>query len=162
MNSFFIRNHMFTCYGLVTKLCPTLKTLFLRNIGIQEYSLPGSSVHGILQAGMLEWVAISFSRGLSHPSDRTWISRIAGKFFTIWTTREVICTHIISDSLLDSTLPVARKLQKARDLVCLVQSSTYQYLEQCLVLRSGAIVGALHIFIEFIPTILDTTCLPFM
>ena len=66
MNSFFIRNHMFTCYGLVTKLCPTLKTLFLRNIGIQEYSLPGSSVHGILQAGMLEWVAISSPGDLSN------------------------------------------------------------------------------------------------
>ena len=66
MNSFFIRNHMFTCYGLVTKLCPTLKTLFLRNIGIQEYSLPGSSVHGILQAGMLEWVAFSSPGDLSN------------------------------------------------------------------------------------------------
>ena len=43
---------------------------------------PGSSVHGILQARMLEWVAISFSRGSSQPRDRTQVSRIAGGFFT--------------------------------------------------------------------------------
>ena len=39
--------------------------------------LPGSSVHGILQASILEWVAIFFSRGSSQPRDRTWVSRIA-------------------------------------------------------------------------------------
>ena len=37
-----------------------------------NYSLPGPSVHGILQAIILEWVAISFSRGSSQPRDRTW------------------------------------------------------------------------------------------
>ena len=40
--------------------------------------LQGSSIHGILQAGVLEWVAISFSRGSSRPRDRTWVSLIAG------------------------------------------------------------------------------------
>ena len=45
-------------------------------------SPPGSSVHGILQARTLEWVATSFSRGPSQPRDRTWVSRIAGRFFT--------------------------------------------------------------------------------
>ena len=48
--------------------------------------LPGSSVHGILQAGILEWVAISFSRGSSQPRDQAHISCIAGRFFTIWAT----------------------------------------------------------------------------
>ena len=48
-----------------------------------DCSLPGSSVHGILQARILEWVAISFSRGSSRPRDRTWASCIAGSFFTI-------------------------------------------------------------------------------
>ena len=43
----------------------------------------GSSVHGILQARMLEWVAISFSRGSSLPQDQTWVSHIAVGFFTI-------------------------------------------------------------------------------
>ena len=37
-------------------------------------SLPGSSVHGILQARILEWVAIPLSRGSSQPRDRTWVS----------------------------------------------------------------------------------------
>ena len=43
---------------------------------------------GILQARLLEWVAISFSRGSSQPGDRTWVSCIAGRFFTIWAMRE--------------------------------------------------------------------------
>ena len=44
-------------------------------------SLPGSSVHGILQARILEWVVIPFSRGPSPPRDQTWVSCIAGRFF---------------------------------------------------------------------------------
>ena len=47
------------------------------------FSLPGSSVHGIFQARILEWVAIPFSRGSSRPRDQTWVSYIAGRFFTI-------------------------------------------------------------------------------
>ena len=43
-----------------------------------DYSLPGSSVHRILQARVLEWVAIPFSRGSSQPGDRTPVSHIAG------------------------------------------------------------------------------------
>ena len=50
--------------------------------------LPGSCVHGILQARILEWVAIPLSRGSSQPRDWTWVSHIAGRFFTIWATRE--------------------------------------------------------------------------
>ena len=49
---------------------------------------PGSSVHGILQARVLEWVAMPSSRGSSPPRDRTSVSYIAGGFFTIWATRE--------------------------------------------------------------------------
>ena len=52
-------------------------------------SLPGSSVHGIFQAIVLEWVAISFSRGSSQPRDWTQVSHIVGRCFTIWATREV-------------------------------------------------------------------------
>ena len=47
-----------------------------------DCSPPGSSVHGILQARILEWVAISFSRGSSCTRDRTWVSCTAGRFFT--------------------------------------------------------------------------------
>ena len=51
------------------------------------YSPPVSSVHGILQVRILEWVAIPFYRGFSWPWDRTWVSCIAGSFFTVWTTQ---------------------------------------------------------------------------
>ena len=50
-------------------------------------SPPGSPVHGILQARILERVAISFSRGSSQPRDRTQVSHIVGRHFTIWATK---------------------------------------------------------------------------
>ena len=53
-----------------------------------DYSPPGFSVHGILQARILEWVAIPFSRGSSPPRGQTWVSCIAGRFSTIWATRQ--------------------------------------------------------------------------
>ena len=61
-----------------------------------DCSPPGSSVHGILQAKILEWVAIPFSRESSQPRDRTQVSCIAGGFFTICATREAprkYCRH---------------------------------------------------------------------
>ena len=66
-----------------------------------DCSLSGSSVHGILQAKILEWVAISFCQGSSRPRDRTWVSRIAGRLFTIWVTRE---SQINQNSNLSSLL----------------------------------------------------------
>ena len=65
----------------VTQLCPHL-------CDPMDCSLPGSSVHGILQARTLEWVAISFSRGSSWPRDQTQVSRIGGRCFNLWATRE--------------------------------------------------------------------------
>ena len=53
-----------------------------------DCSLPGSSVREILQARIMEWVAIPFSKGSSWSKDWTWVSCIAGSFFTIWATRE--------------------------------------------------------------------------
>ena len=50
------------------------------------YSLPGSPVHGISQARILEWVAISFSKGSSTPRDGIWVSCIVDRLFTIWAT----------------------------------------------------------------------------
>ena len=55
-----------------------------------DCSLPGSSIHGIFQARVLEWVAISFSRGSSQPRDQTQVSHITGGRFTIWVTREAL------------------------------------------------------------------------
>ena len=51
-------------------------------------SLPGSSLHRILQARVLEWVAISFSRGSSRRRDQTQVSRILDRCFNLWATRE--------------------------------------------------------------------------
>ena len=65
----------------VTQSCPTL-------CNPMNCSLPGFSVHGIFQARVLEWVAISFSRGSSQTRDRTRVSHTAGRHFTIWATRE--------------------------------------------------------------------------
>ena len=50
---------------------------------------PGSSVGGILQARILQGIAISFSRGPSWPRDQTLVFCIAGRFFTIWTTGKI-------------------------------------------------------------------------
>ena len=72
---------------LVAHSCPTLWDTM-------DWSPPGSSVYGILQARKLELVAIPFSRGSSWPRDRTRVSRIAGRFFTAWATREV-CYHTL-------------------------------------------------------------------
>ena len=59
-----------------------------------DYSLPGSSVHGILHARILKWVAIPFSSGYSRPRDWTQVSCIAGRIFTVWVTREDPKEHI--------------------------------------------------------------------
>ena len=61
---------------LVTQSCPTL-------CDSMNSSLPGFSVHGILQARILKQVAIPSSRGSSQPRDQTQVSRTAGGFFTI-------------------------------------------------------------------------------
>ena len=55
-----------------------------------DCSFPDYYVHGIFQVSVLEWVAIFFSRGFSQPRDRTWVSRIAGRHFTVWATREAL------------------------------------------------------------------------
>ena len=59
----------------VAQLCPTL-------CDPMDCNPPGSSVHEIFQARILEWVAISFSRGSSQPRDQTRVSCTAGRFFT--------------------------------------------------------------------------------
>ena len=61
-----------------------------------DYSPPGSSVHGTLQSRVLEWVAILFSRGSSWPRDWTLVSCVAGRFFTVWATREAYTSNNVS------------------------------------------------------------------
>ena len=72
----------------VAQSCPTL-------CDPVDCSPPGSSIHGILQARILEWVAISFSRGSSWPRDRTQVSLIAGRRFNLWATREALLLGIM-------------------------------------------------------------------
>ena len=67
----------------VCQSCPAL-------CGPMDCSLPGSAVHGIFQARILEWAAISFSRGSSQPRDRTQVFCIVDRRFTIWATRKAL------------------------------------------------------------------------
>ena len=59
-----------------------------------DCSPPDSSVHGIFQAKILEWIAIPFSRGSSQPRNLTQVSCIAGRFLTIWATKESQTTSL--------------------------------------------------------------------
>ena len=88
------------CWGNWTIIFKELKRLKLEYFLIpyqscptlwdpKDCSLPGSSVYGIFQARILEWVAISFSRGSSWPRDWSQVSRIVGRRFTVWATWEV-------------------------------------------------------------------------
>ena len=72
-----------------------------------DCSPPGSSVHGILQARILEWIAISFSRGSSRPRNRTWVSSIGGKLFVIWASRETTIHHRVSGNLFSGACGVS-------------------------------------------------------
>ena len=80
---------MSTVCVLVAQSCLTL-------CNPMDWSLPGSSVHGILQARILEWVAIPHSRGSSQPRDQTQVSGIAGRFVTVWATREALWVLCVS------------------------------------------------------------------
>ena len=74
----------------VAQLCPTL-------CDPMDCSLSGSSIHGIFQARVLEWIAISFSRGSSWPRNRTQVSHIAGRRFTFWATREALIIRLVPE-----------------------------------------------------------------
>ena len=74
-------SHVCYCCRLGTQLCPIL-------CNPMDCSPSGSSVHGIFQARILQWVVIPSFRGSSQPRYQTWVSCIAGRFFIIWDTRE--------------------------------------------------------------------------
>ena len=79
---------LFRCSGFtwLRELCVTCSVVS-NSLDPMDYSPPGSSVHGILQARTLDWVAISFSRGSSWLRDRTLVTCIAGGCFTGWEKR---------------------------------------------------------------------------
>ena len=83
-NLWAIREAQFQVYSKVNQLyiCMKVKSS-LTLCNPMDCSPPGSSVHGIFQTRVLEWVAISFSRGSSQPRDRTQVSHTAGRCFTV-------------------------------------------------------------------------------
>ena len=97
----------------VTQSCPTL-------CDPVDCSPPGSSVHGILQVRIPEWVAISFSRGSSRSRDWTQVSFVAGRRFNLWATREVSFTfRVIIDNTPCKKLPIVGNVL----LVILIQAN---------------------------------------
>ena len=91
--------------------CPTLHDPM-------DSSSPYSSVHGIPQVRIPECIAIPFSRGSSWPRDQTWVSSIAGRFFTVWTTR--VALHALGpiQNYQTSMLPDISPGQVFLDVVC--------------------------------------------
>ena len=81
---------------LTKHLIPLGKWKWSRSVVSDSLSPPGSSIHGILQARILEWVAISFSRGSFRPKDQTQVSRVAGRCFNLWATRKPKASLIIT------------------------------------------------------------------
>ena len=84
------------CYQLCVYVCVTQSYLTLQ---FHYWSQPGSSVHAILQARILEWVAILFSRGFSQSRDQIWVSCIENGLFTIRATREVYAINFTNTFL---------------------------------------------------------------
>ena len=76
---------------------------------------PGFSVHGILQARILEWLAIFFSRGSSQPRDGTWVSCTAGTFFTHWATRAALWLY-------GSNWKILQEMGIPEHLMCLMRN----------------------------------------
>ena len=78
--------HLCSWYWVKVKVLVTQSCLTLCHP--MDCSPPGSSVHGILQARILGWVDIPFSRRPSQPRGQTQVSSITSRFFTIWTPRK--------------------------------------------------------------------------
>ena len=87
INSTTVSSHVYLSAEKVSESEVTQSCLTLSDS--MDCSLPGSSIHGIFQARVLEWGAIAFSRGSSQPRDRTLDSHIVGRHFTVWVSRKV-------------------------------------------------------------------------
>ena len=107
----------------VTQSCPTL-------CDPMDCSPPDSSVHGIFQAWILEWVPVSFSRGPSWPRDWTRGSRIIGRRFSVWATRVALLTHYVPLLVACVQLPRANSLHSGHtwSLLLLSYSSSTSLL----------------------------------
>ena len=118
----------------VAQPCPTL-------CDPMDCCPPGSSVHEILQARILEWIAIIVSRGSSLPRDWTWVSHIVGRFFTIRATSEAQLSA--SDSHC-TTIPQARKLGYPLHCPkCKFEGKSF------LPSRMQALITSIHLLVHF-------------
>ena len=88
------------CVAIMGSACMHAKSLqsCLTLCNPLDYNLPGSSVHGILQARILEWGAILFSRRSSQPGHWTWVSCTVGRFFTFRATRKAPPNTLLLDN----------------------------------------------------------------
>ena len=85
----FGRDTIYVCAHSVTQLCPTL-------CDPMDYSTPGCCLHGILQARILEWVVISFSRGSPQPKDQTCVSCFGRQVLHRWATWEAMSSSFLN------------------------------------------------------------------
>ena len=86
------------------------------------------TVHGILQARIPEWAAVSFSKGSSQPRDRTQVSRIAGRFFTSWAIGKPVNTGVGSLSLLQAIFLTQESNRGLLHCRCIFYQPSYQGL----------------------------------
>ena len=105
----------------VAQSCPTL-------CDSMDYT-----VHGILQARILEWVAFPFSRGSSQPRNRTQVFHIAGRFFTRWATREAHCVDH------NKLWKILKEMGIPDHLSCLLRNL---YVDQEATVRTGHRTGS--------------------
>ena len=116
INNFFLR----TFYSHLTNWKWKWKCWWLSHVQLFAthglYSPRGSSAHEILQAEILEWFAMTFSRGSSWPREQTWIAHIAGRFFTIWTTLFIVAEIVVCTYTLKPIF--ARAYEKGKSDVC--------------------------------------------
>ena len=128
-----------------------------------DCSLSGPSVHGILQARILEWVAIPFFRASTRPRDWIQVSCIARRFFTVWATKEVYnVINLLKLSLvLDITVPFSKERNSSRNKSGMQDSLWRSYLPNTICARTvveglGTLTRyAPRVFIYFHPNCLD-------
>ena len=127
--------------GLIIQLCPT-------PCDPVDYSPPGSSLHGIFQARIPEWIALSSSRGSSWPSDQTWISCVsctAEGLFTLWAIREardskmsaspiffLLLIFILYCTIFHLVLCLFQVYSKQSDAVIYIYIYIYVYMYMCV------------------------------
>ena len=117
------------CCCLVAQLCPTL-------CNPKDCSPPGFSINGILQARILKWVAISFSRGSSCPRDRTRISCLSRQTLSHWASREVQAYMHSTDKRQHSSWDASPQASWYRDDSVLSPSCTSPRLQHTCCWRS--------------------------